>query len=638
MDGSKRKARPCDGCRRRKIRCIYASDDANECILCRSRGTDCTFLEKPPRKKRAIRSGNENGQLDPKSPMQRQFPSSTEVRSPPEDYSTLPGPTMLKRTFGHQNRQSCSYFGATSEHDPLIINSYHFDQKEEYRSNGMPGIWRRVSQETHYLMRVDTPSEAEQDLGDLDQIEAIVSPYGQALVKLYFRIVHPSFPIIHKKIFLEKHGRTYRELTPLGLAAVYLLALDWWYYSSSLASLPKPNVAELEAIVSKAMDNMHLRPKISDIQACLVIAQRPQGDSWARTGTLLSMAQTLGIHLDCSDWSIPEWEKSVRNRVAWSLFMQDKWGALIYGKPSHIVQDNWEVKPLEWAEFPETAQDDDDEEGSSEIEVGKQIFLAMISLTEIVSDILSNLFTLKVMRSNLSTAEVLERARPLQIRLKNWYTGLLPSLLMGETKARKLSSIGYLHLAYFVAEITLHRAIIRSHCVVGTPEELRSITRAAAKARFTSAVSFVKQLKPEHLQSFWYFATQLNLSIIGTFGIILLNTSSSEEERKFYTSELAEYRWILRVSSTGAALMKHAVTVLDANSFSQEGLQATSMSSDRSSVSNSEEMADVQNGWAFDDSINTNTQIEGIRNMDQYFDISLDDLSGYTMEQFPAFV
>ncbi|KAK9242008.1 hypothetical protein V1506DRAFT_548871 [Lipomyces tetrasporus] len=65
-------------------------------------------------------------------------------------------------------------------------------------------------------------------MANLDAIEAIVTPHGSALVDLYFRIVHPSFPIVHKSVFLEKHGRTYRELTPLGLAAVYILALNWW--------------------------------------------------------------------------------------------------------------------------------------------------------------------------------------------------------------------------------------------------------------------------------------------------------------------------------------------------------------------------------------------------------------------------
>jgi hypothetical protein len=627
-------ARPCDACRRRKIRCLYASDDTNQCILCQSRATECTFVDGPPVKKRALSYTKENfrGITTSRQPHNAIIP---EPGTPIQDYSSLPGPTLLKRTLGHQNRQSCSYLGATSEHDQYVMNTFPFDKNEEYRASGMSGILRRVDQQAYYLMRVDTPTEMEQELADLDQIEAIVRPHGPALVKLYFRIVHPSFPIIHKKVFIEKYGRTYRELTPLGLAAVYLLALDWWTYSRNLASLPKPDVKALESFAAGIMANMHMRPKISDVQACLVISQRPEADSWARTGLLVSMAQTLGAHLDCTDWSIPQWEKGVRKRIAWSLFMQDKWGAIVYGRPSHITRDNWDVRPLETSDFPETAQDDDDEEGSSEIEEGKEIFLAMISLTEILADIMDSLFTLKVIRSNLSTTEVLERAKPLQIRLKQWYSELPPSLSMGKTKTGKLSSIGFLHLAYFVAEITLHRAVIRSNNVPGTDEELRSITRTAAKTRFTSAIEFAKRLKPEHLQSFWYFASKLNFSIIGTFGIALWITSSDDDEREFYASQLAEYRWILRVSSTSAGFMKYAVTFLDVYSPEQNNLeQNTTLASSRAGNNASEGTGHDRQVRAIEDYLSPTNQLDWLYNLNQNFDISLDDLAGYSVEDF----
>jgi hypothetical protein len=637
MGEPKRRHRPCDACRRRKIRCLYASDEANQCVLCQSRATDCTFLQSPPRKKRALSYTNE-GSGNTTSPRDTSHAGlGSELNGPIQDYSSLAGPTLLKRTLGHQNRQSSSFVGTTSEHDPLIIDLYPFDKNEEYRIGGMPGVLRRVGPKAHYLMRVDTSAEMKLELADLDQMEAIVTPHGPALVKLYFRIIHPSFPIIHKRVFLEKYGRTYRELTPLGLAAVYLLAMDWWSYSQNLASLPKPNVKELEDLVSKIMANIHMRPKISDLQACLVIAQRPEGDSWSRTGLLVSMGQMLGLHLDCSDWSIPQWEKGVRKRVAWSLFMQDKWGALVYGRPSHLTKDNWEVRLLESSDFPETAQDDDDEEGSSEIEVGKQMFLSMIALTEIAAEIMDQLFTSRVVKMNLSTVEVLDRAKPLQIRLKEWYSELPLSLHMGETKARKLSSNGYLHLAYFAAEITLHRAVIRSHGVSSPDEDLRSITRSAAKARFTSAVEFVKRLRPEHLQSFWYFASKLNLAIIGTFGNVLWITSSSEDEREFYASQLAEYRWILRVSSTAAEFMRYTVTQLDASSFLQKGLGTSTMAASRSSDNAPQSTGDERNVRAFDDYLSPNSQLNWLQNLNQQFDIGLDDLAGYSVEDFATF-
>jgi len=243
-----------------------------------------------------------------------------------------------------------------------------------------------------------------------------------------------------------------------------------------------------------------------------------------------------------------------------------QWGALIYGRPSNIRMDDWEVTPLDISDFPETSKDDDDEEGSAEIEKGRQTFVQMVSLTEIVADILDQFFTLKAIRKKEHLPPVLDRAKSIQIRLKHWFSNLPPSLSVDDTKPRRLSSVGYLHLAYYTAEVTLHRAILRSHSLPNPNADIVLITREAAGKRFTSALDLVKRLKQEHLQSFWYFSSSISLAVVGVVAGVLAVTSLDEEEHKFYMSLLAEYRWILRISSTGAEFMKYAVGLLDASS------------------------------------------------------------------------
>lgn len=151
------------------------------------------------------------------------------------------------------------------------------------------------------------------------------------------------------------------------------------------------------------------------------------------------------------------------------------------------------------------------------------------------------------------------------MKLKDWYSNLPSSLSVDETKPRRLSSVGYLHLAYYTAEVTLHRAILRSHSLPNPRADLVLITRHAAGMRFSSALNFVKRLKQEHLQSFWYFSSSISLAIIGVFAGVLAVTSMNQEERESYVSLLAEYRWILRISNTGADFMRYAVGLLDTN-------------------------------------------------------------------------
>lgn len=313
----------------------------------------------------------------------------------------------------------------------------------------MPGTLRRVSLQSHFIMKSETQMEIEDELANLDLVESIIQPHGRALVDLYFRIIHPSFPIMHKKVFLEKYERSHREFTPPILAAVYILALNWWSYTPELVNLPKPDTSKLEKLMPQMMSTVLNRPKLSTVQAGLLLLQCPEADSWALTGQLVAVAQNLGLHLDSSRWKIPEWERSLRKRLAWALYMQDKWGALVHGRPPLIQADNWTVQPVEDRDFQETAEDDDDEEGSSDIETGRLTFLYMISLTEILSDILGTFFTLRATARFANEREnamnvTLQLAKPIQIRLKQWHANLPPSLAISNTRARKLSPTGML--------------------------------------------------------------------------------------------------------------------------------------------------------------------------------------------------
>jgi hypothetical protein len=78
-------------------------------------------------------------------------------------------------------------------------------------------------------------------------------------------------------------------------------------------------------------------------------------------------------------------------------------------------------------------------------------------------------------------------------------------------------------------------------------------------------MDFVNRLKPEHLQAFWYFASKVNFTLIGTFGSLLWATAPAKEEAEFYKLRLREYRWTLSVSAKRADFLDYAVSMLDAS-------------------------------------------------------------------------
>lgn len=136
---------------------------------------------------------------------------------------------------------------------------------------------------------------------------------------------------------------------------------------------------------------------------------------------------------------------------------------------------------------------------------------------------------------------------------------------MDDIHVMKLNSVGYLRLAYIATEITLHRRILLS-LSPSTDPQLYRICRSVARERFMFAMNFIQSLKPQHLSSFWYFASPQNFALVGIFGTLLLSTASDTQDGEFYQAKLKEYRWTLKINSeNGAKYMKPAMTLLDAN-------------------------------------------------------------------------
>jgi hypothetical protein len=484
--------------------------------------------------------------------------------------ANIGGPIQLKRTLGLQNDRYSQYIGPTTDFEPSLLDLSSFDPQDE--SLLSRGTLRKVSDLDTFLMLPDYHTHGhEHVIDDADAIENIVSPHGPALLELYFRIIHPNFPILQKTVFFEKYNRSHREFSPPILAAVYILAINWWDHSDELANLPKPDIKELERLARVTLADAMYRPKLSTVQAGLLLSQRPEGDQWAPTAQLVAIGQELGLHLDCSSWKIPPWERGLRKRLAWALYMQDKWGSLVHGRPSHIFASNWAVPPLSLNDFPDVEFDENNSDESADYERGRLLFTQMIILSQILAEVLDTFYTLQAMATVNSagpqgTHLVLQLAKPVQLKLKDWFAGLPACLRMDSSSniqtsnTSKLSSIGFLHLAYFATEITLHRRIIRSLSLPASTDAkptldpyILHICRSAAKTRLISAMDFVNRLTTSHLRSFWYFASKTNFALIGTFGSLLWATAPGREEAEWYRRRLGEYRWTLAVSCKGGA-------------------------------------------------------------------------------------
>ncbi|OLN87273.1 Transcriptional activator protein DAL81-like protein 1 [Colletotrichum chlorophyti] len=590
-------SRPCDICRQRKTRCVR-EDGRDKCVMCSFHGQPCTYLRGPlPRKRRkatdppeqrpttngsisASASTSAIGTVTPALPpapipldqdeITHPSPELLEALSPSlagsEHAIHFNPPSLLDGTLGLHLKTHSEYVGNTNYREPSLLD-LHRPQDPAIRSV------RRLDDSTVFLIHRDRDTSSEpQRIADLDAIEKVVHPLGSTLVNLYFRIVHPSFPVLHKKVFLEKYARSYHEFSPPLLAAVYLLALDWSLYDRTLATSSwQPDQAALETLALRTMSDDMKRPKISTLQAGLLIQQRFRNNTWTFTAQLIALAQGLGLHVDCSEWAIPEWEKGLRRRLAWALFMQDKWGALVHGRPSHIrLDEDWDVRPCCVEDFPENAADEEhDPEGSAEVVVGRELFLRQIELSLILSDVLATFYTARATRrggtlDQIGTVGVAELAKPIVMMLREWYAKLPEALQLQETRLKKLSANGSLHLSYISIDLALHRSLVRN-ISSNAPPELRTAIRAAARARLGHASNIISNLQMEHIQSFWGFAASAQLASIGSFAGLLWATSDDDTEAMYYADRVEEYLWSLRVRAQAAPFAREALRMLEAD-------------------------------------------------------------------------
>ncbi|OAA63846.1 nitrogen regulatory protein OTam [Cordyceps fumosorosea ARSEF 2679] len=600
-------AMPCQACQRFGLRCV-TRDDKDGCTPCLEAGAECSLLALSPQSRKRKLHGEPSGEgtvkrgfstsdLHSRRHTTNRYARNTTSASLLEDFANVGGPTSLGRTLGLQLDRHSLYIGHTTDFEPSLLNLSDYDPENE--NTFSRGSLRKVSEGNNFLLVSDSTTRGyAQQQQDVMAVEALVAPHGRALIDLFFQRVHPAFPIVQQYVFIEKYERDYQEFSPSLLAAVYLLAINWWSHSPALAELQRPDTDALERIVRSSLADSMCRPKLSTVEAALLLAQIPGSAPWASTAQLVAISQELGLHLDSSGWDIPPWEKGVRKRLSWAVYMQDKWGALIHGRPSHIAPSNWAVRGLTVHDFPDIDPDECDAAQQDENETGRVVFMRFVQLTTILTEILDTFYTLaamhKVEHAGAQGAQmVLAQAKPIQLKLKEWYADLpacvrleslsassgrsTPSAAVGPAGAAipgqqrpPSANVGYLHLAYFSAEISLHRRIVGVLSASPTTVDsyLEDICRSAAKARLISSMDFVNRLSPAHLRAFWYFASKTGFALIGTFGALLWATSPGREEADWYRRRLAEYRWTLSVSAKqpgqqGRYLTGFAMDMLD---------------------------------------------------------------------------
>lgn len=235
----------------------------------------------------------------------------------------------------------------------MLLGEFRYDILDEYQSvdaNVVPvyhGSQAANDRPVNFLfLLVERTAAANRAIQTAaDAIEAMVHPYGEHLVRLYFRHVHPVLPIIPKGRFLQLYASDRDKLPVCLRGAVYGLASVFWDCEDSGIEEPcrftQDEVLDhAHAALRREVEN----PNTLSLTACLLLihATPPFIDTieepttWTLSAQATATAQVLGLHQDPSDWSIPPEEKRTRRKLWWAVYITECWSAVCYGHPPHI--------------------------------------------------------------------------------------------------------------------------------------------------------------------------------------------------------------------------------------------------------------------------------------------------------------
>lgn len=393
------------------------------------------------------------------------------------------------------------------------------------------------------------------------QLSKTIEPFKDQLLALYLRFVDWTYPAVDKKRFYKAYTHNDPPLHRGVLCAMLALGTTYWKYSAKLCvqRIPYNLAKDLWSMCLHYIehDTNCTGASLETIRAALLYTQKriigdgihEQITGRLHIGTIVSMAYSLGLHLDCSDWDISDIEKVSRRRLWALVFYGDKWSAATLGQPSLLTQENYgsqgdHVFESQWPK--------------------ERPFVQLIKLTNILSRVLSDLYgngntpRLSSVKKTVDREILVSKAQRLLEDLRKWKENLPDDMReMSTRNDLKYCSNGMIHMNALTIQALIYRILLHP-CFNGR-------YRHEAKELVQQIIIFTFEITHAHLYAFWLSNCRLSLSTLVHF-VLRYHAQTPINERKKNTSHMRSWLECLRSLShaweEGVGLAFHRVDSL----------------------------------------------------------------------------
>ncbi|CAM9011746.1 hypothetical protein WICANDRAFT_78921 [Wickerhamomyces anomalus NRRL Y-366-8] len=458
---------------------------------------------------------------------------------------------------------SFMYYGFSGEYDPFLrFNYYSYDDNDEcffkqkfFRKLGdseMPAVF---SFKTKKLLREQTKEYSTPGF-DKKMIKKLYK-CAPNLAVLYMKFIFPFLPILDGdflgKIFSNETVE-FNDISggsPLFTLLLAKIGKGWERHDTSMSiffddqELPiLKNRNELFTVAWNLLQDELHTPDLTTVKSLILFFQiisfkkYSQSNSFERTvlSNLVSVCFTLGLHVDCSDWKIPDDEKALRKRLWWTVFIMEKWNNFVVGTPSLINEKSYNV------EIPSDINElfEDVSQYFSDIN-SKKFFLKLIELTFILNDTDEKLFSFQ----SVPKEEKPDAIRGFEEKLSIWYDGF--------KEIESASSVPFhsITLSYFVLKLILFRSRFQIYGV----NKFKDICFDDAKVLLRDIVKFLRNLPSLVIHGFWYNWSRSLFMYIKDFSLLLVVISSTKEQSLEVLNIIKDFREWLEMNSKTLCLL-----------------------------------------------------------------------------------
>jgi hypothetical protein len=240
--------------------------------------------------------------------------------------------------------------------DVEVLERYLMAQGQTPISSSRPyrTIWNSLGKPIIYLTvpryRKGVRSEFDPGRTQREILENILGPLKSEVINVYVRAVklshsstflrsfryfnkiHPCFPVLDEKTFLELWRREPQRVSSALLCDIYASALLFWDTSDSLRHHHRPDLAFAWNQAVAALQEDFMAPSMSTVHAALLdMIGRPVlgvTGNIVNAGRTSTLAASLGLHRDPTSWKVKPHEKNVRINLWWGVLIHDYWSVL----------------------------------------------------------------------------------------------------------------------------------------------------------------------------------------------------------------------------------------------------------------------------------------------------------------------